>query len=306
MAAVELVALPAIKRYLGINPKDPAENDFLNDTIVEVSAAIESYCHRHFGLALYTEYHDGLNTPLVALNQRPTQQFAITGTTTLGSPVVTGLSGFLTGVTPFVSQAVLSPTNLLQATSVLSVDSATQVTLAANATVSGATTLTFAAAVWLNTTGYAGQAPGPLPASALLLPGVDYMIVVDGDDNSGESGLLQRVAGVQSGFPFLWEYGATHRNTLTAAALPYWPQGMRNIRAKYWAGFPTIPAPVQLACKMAVGRVRSSRPLGSTPGGFSYRGYSFSGSKMGGDGGILGKECMRLLAPYREVSFGSQ
>jgi microcystin-dependent protein len=100
------------------------------------------------GLILETGWYycDGSNknrvTDVNLFNAITIQQ---TGTTTAGSPVITGLSDTTNGGgTPMSPGMPLSGSGIPVAAVILSVDSATQVTLSANATISATTPLVFA------------------------------------------------------------------------------------------------------------------------------------------------------------------
>ncbi len=70
-ASMSLTTRVALKRYLGIDASDTAQDDLLDDLIAYASERLESYCARRFGLADLTEYLDGPGTSELVLARRP-------------------------------------------------------------------------------------------------------------------------------------------------------------------------------------------------------------------------------------------
>jgi len=68
---VNLTTLCAAKTYLQIPDADTGRDAVIRQLIPQVSAAIEKYCGRSFGVFEYTDYYYGDGTPTLVLNNRP-------------------------------------------------------------------------------------------------------------------------------------------------------------------------------------------------------------------------------------------
>ena len=289
------------------NITDATQTAWFNAIVPGACAAVKAYCKRELETASYTDYVNGNGLQMLPLRQRPVQCQSFTGTVTSGSPVVTGLSPVTTTLT--VGMATSGP-GIPAGTTILSVDSTTQVTLSNNATANG-TALVFGPAVYLDPAGWAGRGPGAFSTQSLLREGFDYLLDYGPDNNlSSKSGCLIRLGGGISGttldaiWPWEWRKG-----TLTVRLPPVWPAGIHNVKVSYLAGFGnqpaalggTLPEDLTMAANLLTARIRMmSRYGGAMLTSESLGGYSYGLS-------ILQREpelgdIRQLLSRYRELT----
>ncbi len=234
-----LTTVEATKIFLHISPDDTSQDAWLWALVPAACAAVKNYCKRELETAAYTEYVSGTGIQQLPLRQRPARVLALTGTLA-GTAVVTGLSDtslILAGMSCYGTGIPTTP----RPTYVASVDSATQVTLSAAATLSGAKALTFGPGVWMDAGGFYGRGAGAF-SQVPLAEGVDWVgqYAVDG---TIKSGVLLRLGGGITGttmdaiWPWDWRKG-----TLTARHPPAWPAGIGNVKVVFHAGYGTDPA----------------------------------------------------------------
>lgn len=283
-----LTSLASIKTIFEVAPGDSSQDAVLNLYLTEATQVICDYCGvSDFGLVTYTEMYSGNNSPTLILRQIPATGLTLTGTLISGSAVVTGLA---TTANLFASQSVRG-TGIPDSTTVLSVDSSTQITLSNKATASGSPSLTFGVALWLDTNAFAGSAPGAFDSTTLLSEGGDYYLDYDnGPGGICNSGLVYRI-GYFWISPPVWEWGLIT------------PQGgppTHNVRVKYNAGYASIPASLAGACELLVAKMRLSGKTGQGIQSMSAGGLSAS---LGTQGtmGLLTPEITSVLSRYRKV-----
>ena len=277
-----LADLPAIKTYLRVQSTDTSQDALLTQLLGIADAQVKRFCKRKFELENWTWYPPPgkLGFPDLALPARPVRLFLATGNLTLGSPTVTGIA--FTNAPPGTAvQTVLVPgmpaagqlaTNLIPAgATILSVDSATQVTLNQNA-LGGATaaTLVFGLNTYMDTGGFAGQGVGtgslaPFSAETQLFLGRDYYLDVDSNDGSSRSGVLRRIGGGVTGGPLSWPWAwEERRGSLTAPLPPCWPRYYGNVKVQFTAGYYAndFPPDLVFAVLVLVAWLRAQTPVG--------------------------------------------
>jgi hypothetical protein len=231
---------------LGLSSAAPLP--ILQQALTSADAAVKAYCHRDLEQQVYTEYRDGNNTDSLPLRQRPVTAPLRTGTLTNGAATVTGLaktSDLLVGM-PAVTGPGVVTTVLPIGTTILSVDSASQVTLSANSTASGSFNIVFGLAVWADPTGYGGFGPTAFAANTFLYEGQDYLMRREASSGSVSlSAVLVRLGGGTLGnlfdcFPGMG-MGYGRRGTLTAKLPPVWPWTRLGLKICYCAGYSTSP-----------------------------------------------------------------
>lgn len=294
-----LADLRRLKLALNLSLADSSADERLGLFLAGADSAAKNWCKSNLETAVYTELYDGSGRPDLALRQAPVRIALLTGTLSSGSAVVTGLTGtrlpYRTTAGLIVGCPVVcavSPQTLPDLTTILTVDSATQVTLSANATASGSTALVFGLATYADGTAYHGQAANAFDSASLLYLGSDYELRTDRPDGSSKCGLIRRIG--LGGAPFDWpgtgysQYGP--RGTLTARAAASWPAWMGNIRVSYQAGWgvgaalgedmpgdTTIPTDLSVAVAMlAVSMSRMATRGGYLLGSENYEDYGYS------------------------------
>lgn len=298
-----LTTTDAVKLTLGIDPADTTQDAVLDQHVAAADGAVKRFTKRDLERALYTEVHSTRGEERLALRQRPVSLLLLSATLTQGlttATVPSGASGLVDGM-PAVLQSYLPV-----GTTVSSVVGTT-VTLSAAATRSGAVTVAFGVAVWLDVTAYFGMGVNPFRDATHLWPGSDYSLDVDGQDVSN-SGLLVRLGGGSNPFSAAdWPYGypgpVGRRGTLTARLAPSWPRAAGCVRAVYCAGYApaAVPADLELATReLAIWLYRYVPQGGVIVTSESYEGYSYAL-------GVLYKEpalgsTRQVLTRYRETS----
>src|ERR1700723_341828 len=202
-----LTTVPDMRLVFEVSQPDPYQDAVIKKYRAQASAAIYSYTQiADFGLVFHPFGSPrAYNLPEITSDQIPIIGATLTGTTTSGSPLVTGLPST---VGLFVNQCCASncpnfpagqvggqstpppPPSQLYITAIGS----NQVTMSQNATVSGSVTMNFGAALWQNWNSYGGTAPGAFQNSTLLQEGCDYFL--DWDNGTGgvcSSGIIRRL-----------------------------------------------------------------------------------------------------------------
>ncbi len=224
-----------------------AQTANLTDVIAAVNTAIPRYCKRDWFLAAnavnpITEYASGNSRTRLTLRYGPVQAPVLTGTTTGAAATVTGLpsTSYL-----FAGMSAVCA-NFPPSTTVVSVDSASQVTLSTLATASGSAPVFFGPAVWVDNNAYRGTAPGAFSATTRLYEGIDFAL--NRDDPTGQesrTGFLDRIGTVWDG---RWQ---SKRGLLTARLVG----GIGNVQAVYTAGLTALPTDLQLAATKLAGAI---------------------------------------------------
>lgn len=292
-----LTTLADLKAMLNISSSDTTEDTVLNLLITQVGDMIQEWCGRTFGQANYTEYYVGNGQQEFALNQRPAMMVVQSGCTcTSGSPTITGLA---------------STTNLINGMAVVSDDVTTvpsgatissktsnSVTLSANCTASGTHSIFFGLAVWLDEGAMWGQASSssytPFAAGTLLTPGSSYALEIDQTDGiSSRSGLVYNVNGYWPE-PFVYNVGLIS---------PMLGPSNGNIKVSYTGGYGTVPTPMELACNLAIARIRNLKVYGEAVTAEKDEVYSYN-LKAAAKAGVFAPEVTSILARYRNLAVG--
>jgi hypothetical protein len=309
-----LTTLSALKTVLpAIQPGDTSQDAALSAIILSADACIRRWIKRPvIEQAVVTEFLSGQPLPEMALKHRPVSIFPSAGILTQNSPTITGIPstvGLLPGM-PAVTQVMNFPPNtaIPSGTIISTVDSSTQVTLTQSATQSGAFSLLFGLAAWIDPAGYFGFGNnGPFPASTQLTHGTDYVLRIDTTETTptSKSAVLIRLGGGPFGsYPFFWGEGGLRRSrgTLTAQPLPSWPAGFGNIKVIYTPGYATIPDDLAMACnQLAIWGWENIPTGGLTLTSEGYEGYSRSLSGSLGSAPDLGTT-RQILSRFREIS----
>jgi hypothetical protein len=119
--------------------------------------------------------------------------------------------------------------------------------------------------VYLDPGGYWGGAPGAFASSTLLTRGVDYELVKDGRNGTGETGRLLRINGV---WPGQWQ---SKVGLLSSALKP----GAGNIKVTMRCGYETIPGDILLAIWQICAQI-SNRRGGRTFQSEGFESYRYS------------------------------
>ncbi len=294
-----LTTVDTVKTYIGLEGTTTWDS-LIALLIPWVSGLITTSCNRtHFlynnAGAVITNWVSGQGEPELVCPQWPVYAPVLTGTTTSGSPVVTGLSS-TTGL--FVNQSVSCPNFPTNGSlvSIASVNNATQVTLNQNATASGSTTLAFDLAVWQNDQGYWNSMPGAYPQTNQLVGGGDYALMRDMPDGSSESGILYRIADV-------WDDNFLRNWRMLA---PTVVPGRGNYQVQACYGFTSVPADLEMACAMAIAKARSRRRFGGPVQSEGDDGYNYSLGQIKSDIqlGLLDGDVAAILSKYRVAPMG--
>jgi hypothetical protein len=324
-----LADLASVKAFLRIT--DSTQDAALIPLLRAADRAVKLWCKRDLETTHYAgadaEYPRGDGGPDLRLRQRPVLASppGLTGTVAAGSAVVTALSlnaqTYLAAGTP-VQTTGAAPRAALGAfpagAAVLSVDSATQVTCTAPATLSGvAVPLVFGLRLYFDPGAFYGDGAGAFAGGAELYLGLDYALRRDAPGGRSRSGLLARlggapVGGTAAGF---WQWEQRAGGSLSAAEAPYWPRGTGSLRVEYSAGLgagapdggalpkgTALPAELTQAACMLVGFMRTVTPVG-VPLDYEALGRQVLMQMQAGErdaSPTLGT-VLQLLRPYREV-----
>ena len=302
-----LSSIDRLTTLLKASGADSATTFQLEDLLSAADRAVKVFCKQDIESQIVTDYYDGTDRPELALRQRPVVLVTQTGTLTSGSAVVTNLtdtSRILAGAPAQVNQTANSP--IPSGATVSAVNSATQLTLSAPATGTGAFTIFFGINCFLDLGGFGGQGPnGPFDKATELPIGVGFALNVDRPDGSSKCGVVRRLGGGFTGAGMVWpsEWG---RGTLTRRMPPVWPAGWRNVRVTYQAGYlPGSPELIELGgCVNALAAyMLRTWPLGGTAvQSESVQGWSYGAAQLAlGQSPELGTT-RSILARYRDFS----
>lgn len=246
-----------LKTFLSIPLDDTSQDGTLGQLLGAADAAVKRYCKRLLETQVIVEYPLLRNGgEALTLEQTPVLSYRLTGNIQNGQPTITGLSStsnLIAGMP--VLQAIGSNGPATQpfpnGVTILSIDSATQVTLTGNATATQTgVPFIFGLALWYDPQGSYGDGigsdpTGPFGETSLLRAGLDYALQRDQPDGSSKSGKLTRLA---SAFGFLgmagdwgsfgsaWG-GLQSRGTLSGPLKPLWPSfPPGSVKAVYAAG----------------------------------------------------------------------
>jgi hypothetical protein len=235
----------------------------------------KQFCKRNLETQNYLAFESGQEQTELAIAERPIQCPVFSGTLTNGSPVVTGLVSLLpypiatngttlsgtqnliVGMPAAVCASTGKNTTLAALpinTSILTVDSPTQVTLNNSAAQSGSFNLVFGIDVYLDLQGWAGDAAGSFAAPTQLMLGLNYIIRRNKRNTPAfsTSGLIQRISGgpLTAGW---WGFGGIQSSlgspvaALSATPVPRWTAGFENIKVAWTAGLGVGAAPPSAA-----------------------------------------------------------
>ncbi len=265
-----LCDLGTVKLAMRIKPTELSLDIYLAQRLAAADRMVKQFCKRDLETQNYLQFANGQAQVELAIRQRPINCPTFTATLTNGLPVVTGLSALLPYQTaangaqlsgtqnlivgmPCAIAASSAPNVQLGAlpinTSVLTVDSPTQVTLNNAARQSGQFNLVFGLDVYLDLQGWSGDAPGAFGQLTQMMLGNNLLIRRDHPDTPAlsKSGLIQRIAGGPIGAGW-WGFGAVSYGgspipSLTATPLPRWTAGFGNVKIAYTAGLGIGAAP---------------------------------------------------------------
>lgn len=298
-----LTTVALAKQFMGIT--NNAQDAQFAALVPAACAVIKAYCKRELETATYTDYLSGNGLQMLPCRQRPIQITTLTGTTTNGSPVVTGISS----TSLLVVGMATSGSGIPAGSTILSVDSGTQVTLSNNATAGATTSLAFGPAVYLDPAGWAGKGPGAFSAAGLLREGFDYLVDYGPDNNTAsKSGCLIRLGGGINGttldaiWPWEWRKG-----TLTVRLPPVWPAGIHNVKVTYRAGLGTdplaaggtLPEDLTAAANLLVAQLRVKARYGYMLTSENLAGYSYGLSLL--QTSVELGDVRQILGRYREL-----
>ncbi len=281
-----LTSLAETKLFLRID--NPSQDQLLLQLIPVADRMVKLFCKQNLESRVQTEPLKGQGTPQLWTRQKPILCYSFTGTLVSGSPVVTGLvaaeqspgattGNLLVGMPALIGCTSSQQSALPNRTTILTVDSATQVTLSAPAAASGPFPLTFGLAVWYSPVAYSGDSPSGFPANSQLVLGVDYGLDRDQSDGTSKSGLLTRLGGGVTGAAgFGWPWNQYRQGSLTTWLPPVWPQGYGNVRCIYGSGYgigapdahgpmpadTTLPPELTWCVNTLVGWARTVVPVG--------------------------------------------
>lgn len=319
-----LTSLPMVKLARNIPPNDTSQDFDTMVKLVAADAAIKRWCKRVLVQTnLPPEYPRGSIQPQLALRQRPLCVYPATGNLTQNSAVITNISPstskLIPGMPCVIGASWPGTTPLLTGSTILSVDSPTQVTLTNPAgvpvTQSGtAAPLAFGLAVWIDYQGGCGfgvgsGAGGPYNAGTELRIGIDFIPQINGSSGIAESGILVRTfggPGASQGGGFWGDgfYGSvtSQRSTLTAGRVPGWPSGTYGeTKVLYTAGYATVPPDLaQCAIDYTIALVRLTPMGGVWASSGSYQGFSYSLLGFSQDQKIA--DIRQRLTPFRELA----
>lgn len=291
--------LNSVKISLGIAPSNTQFDPQLNQFIAASTAAITKWLGRDLHFANRTEIYKGTGYQYLALVHRPVTCLQKAGTLTNASAVVTAID--TTGLVPGMAVVGTNPTPvnnpsspaITPGTTILTVDSGSQITLSAPANTSSTQTLFFGCAVWVDSNAYWGQASQAFAPQTSLTPGVDFSPDIDSPDGTSQSGLLYSIGGW---WPIIWNY--------TPGVISLFPGPANgNIKVSYTAGYRTIPADVQTATNMLVARLRQVSQYGQAIQTETVKDYSVTFVTPELAYGLITPEIGGLLASYRNQTF---
>src|ERR1700719_131780 len=211
-----LTYLQTLKIYLRVRPSTTENEQLLAQRIPVADNVFKSFVKRDLETQVYQQFLSGKDEVDLPVPQYPILAPVFSGVLTNGSPVVTGLKCLLpypkaangtvqTGTQnlmvgmPAAVCASTGVTATLAAipvnTTILTVDSATQVTLTNNATLSGTYNIVFGIDVYCDQTSGYGDSPGAFGVTTRMMLGMSYWLKRDQNDRSSKSGLIQRTGG---------------------------------------------------------------------------------------------------------------
>ncbi len=324
MIATDLLTqVDRVRAMLGqslTSPPATTTDFFLQMLIVQVSAEITASCNRTHWLISnavnpITQVYQGQGGSDLVLTQWPLYTPVLAGNTISGSAVVTGLA---TTAGLFVGQGVtglafIPPTGQPVSSApaplaILSVDSATQVTVNGTAGITAtATPIGFGVQAWENWQAYGTS--GQFQSTGLLSEGGDYWIQRDQPGGMSKSAILKRIngpwlAGWQfGGGGYWWGSGPDLATTQTP--------GPGNYQVQATVGFESIPYNLELAAIWTVNKARWMRTVPLLFQSESDDGYSYSLGLMKQDVkealqlGLLDGYIAGILNKFRVNAFSS-
>ena len=318
-----LATLDDILAIPGMNNTPAIPTTWINRLIGAADAHIKSWCKQILEQGYYTEYYSGsdhrniicrqspvmvgittfaasmagLTLPQTTINVASTTGFhpgTGGGTTTLDNPVP-GIS-IQTGVSTYAYVTYTGTT----ATSFTGCSGGT-------GTLANANNRVFSPVAWWDAGGYYGQAEDAFPQTSQLVLGSNYIVEMDegAQRQLSKRGLLRRIGGSGQGFIGFYPENF-YSGKLGAYRLPTWPRGDGNLKLAYTAGYPAYSRELRelsYCCAMLVAQMVRIQPSGQNLASESMGNYSYN-VQAAFDSPELG-EMRRILAPYREASFGN-
>lgn len=168
----------------------------------------------------------------------------------------------------------------------------------ATATASGVT-LQFGLAIWEDDQGAWGSGNNAFASTTMLQDGADYALRRDQVDGSSNSAMVCKLNDI---------WGALRERSgmvLSSFRVP----GQGNIKVQYWAGYPSLPPDLEMACIKSIAKVRNSRIYGETQANQSFSdrvaNYAYQLANLPDvTYGLLSGEVGSMLASYRRLRQG--
>lgn len=297
---------------------------WLNALIGAADAHVKSWCKQTLELAYYTDYYNGTEQRDIIARELPvlvgqtTFTAAMDGLTLPQSTItVASTAGFHPGLGGGTSDSLRNPPpgfSIRTGVSTYAYVTYTGTTATTFTGCSGGTgTLSstynqiFSPVIWQDQAGYYGQSTDAFPQTGQLVLGNSYAVEYGqgATRRLSKRGLVRRIGGhggIWSGaFPEV-----AHSGKLAAHRMPCWPRGDGNLKMSYAAGFPAYSPELRelsYATAMLVAQMVRIQPAGVDLSSESMGNYSYS-AKSAFDTPEMG-EVRRVLAAYREVSFGN-
>ena len=155
--------------------------------------------------------------------------------------------------------------------------------------------------VYLDTGGRFGDNPdGAFASDTILVAGTDYVLQRDGllpgtGTRCSYSGIVRKLNGL---WPGAWRYSSGSVN-------PDEVNHFGNIKVTYTAGYPVVPADLQYAVALIVGKMRRTASYGGMPvQSEHYEDYSYSLARtMSHEGSLVHQigEVAQILAKYKRI-----
>lgn len=318
-----LTTVESVLRMPGMGNTAALPTVWLNDLIGEADAGIKMYLKRDIELTAYQEYYSGDSTRDIVLRQWP----VILGKTTIAAasngavlpqPIVNvaSTSGFHPGTggdtsldppTIAVQTGVATWSTITYtgttATSFTGCSGGTGVLSSSPGSPTAPTNGVFSPVVWLNMSGYYGQAADAFKDQTVMGLGSQFILNIDSGGKKSNRGTIRRIGGQSAGWVGFYPENL-YSGKLGAYRMPAWPRGDGNIKVCYSAGYPLTQIPLDIvnACKMLVAIMIRICPVGAPVSSENLGGYSYTLLTQSTDIPELGS-IQRTLARHREISW---
>lgn len=152
--------------------------------------------------------------------------------------------------------------------------------------------LTAVTSLYLDASGYAGQAAGGFAASTQLTQGTDFWVPMT-EATERNAGCIRIITN-----PF-WE-SLVYSGGLAGQGRAVWPVGQGNIKLTYTAGYRVIPDDLAMAVHFLCAQVRTSLKVGGPVSSETFGRYSYT-LLTGNEGSPELMTARSILAGYTEV-----